>query len=82
VSLFISWLPVSDEFRNFLASGEGAIESNQVRDRTKGTGSLHYAIINGFEKRRIFETEKDRENFLNRLETVVIEITVKKSKRT
>ena len=32
MGLFVYWLPVLDEFRNFLASGEGAIQSNQVRD--------------------------------------------------
>lgn len=52
------------------------------RTKVRCSRELHYAIVNGIEKRRIFETEKDREDFLNRLETVVIEITVKKWKRS
>ncbi len=36
-------------------------------------GSLHHVIVRGIERRRIFESEKDRQDFLARLETVVTE---------
>jgi putative transposase len=36
-------------------------------------GSLHHVIVRGIERRRIFETAKDREDFLDRLGTVVME---------
>jgi hypothetical protein len=32
----ISWLPVLDEFRNFLASGEGATVAEQIKQFNKG----------------------------------------------
>jgi putative transposase len=41
--------------------------------RLDAPGSLHHVIVRGIERRRIFETEKDREDFLDRLETVVSE---------
>ena len=41
--------------------------------RLDAPGSLHHVIVRGIERRRIFETEKDREDFLDRLETVVTE---------
>jgi len=41
--------------------------------RLDASVSLHHVIVRGIERRRIFETEKDREDFLNRLETVVTE---------
>ena len=34
---------------------------------------IYHVMVRGIERRRIFETEKDREDFLNRLETVVTE---------
>jgi len=30
MGLFVCWLPVLDEFRNFLASGEGAFVIEQI----------------------------------------------------
>jgi hypothetical protein len=41
--------------------------------RLDAPGSLHHVIVRGIERRRIFETERDREDFLDRLETVVTE---------
>jgi len=41
--------------------------------RLDAPGSLHHVIVRGIERRRIFETEKDRQDFLDRLETVVTE---------
>jgi putative transposase len=41
--------------------------------RLDAPGSLHHVIVRGIERRRIFESERDRENFLARLETVVTE---------
>jgi putative transposase len=41
--------------------------------RLDAPGSLHHVIVRGIERRRIFETEKDREDFLDRLGTVVTE---------
>src|SRR4030043_586400 len=41
--------------------------------RLDAPGSLHHVIVRGIERRRIFETEKDREDFLDRLEIVVTE---------
>ncbi|MEI9478017.1 MAG: hypothetical protein WCO26_15765 [Deltaproteobacteria bacterium] len=36
-------------------------------------GSLHHVIVRGIERRKIFENDKDRKDFLRRLGEVVIE---------
>jgi putative transposase len=41
--------------------------------RLDAPGSLHHVIVRGIERRRIFESEKDRQDFLDRLETVLTE---------
>jgi putative transposase len=50
--------------------------------RLDAPGGLHHVIVRGIEGRRIFETEKDREDFLDRLETVVTELRTKKWKKS
>jgi putative transposase len=46
--------------------------------RLDASGSLHHVILRGIESRRILETKKDREDDLDRLETVLVEIRMKK----
>lgn len=41
--------------------------------RLDAPGNLHHVIVRGIERRRIFESDKDREDFLNRLGQVVKE---------
>jgi len=41
--------------------------------RLDAPGSLHHVIVRGIEKRKIFEDDKDREDFLRRFGRVVIE---------
>ena len=36
-------------------------------------GSLHHVIVRGIERRKIFENDKDRKDFIRRLGQVVIE---------
>jgi len=39
--------------------------------RLDAPGSMHHVIVRGIERRRIFESDKDREDFLTRLGQVV-----------
>lgn len=41
--------------------------------RLDAPGTLHHIMVRGIERRRIFETDRDRENFLDRLGKVVKE---------
>jgi hypothetical protein len=41
--------------------------------RLDAPGSLHHVMVRGIERRKIFENDKDREDFLRRLGQVVIE---------
>ena len=41
--------------------------------RLDAPGSLHHVMVRGIERRKIFESDKDREDFLRRLGRVVIE---------
>jgi hypothetical protein len=36
-------------------------------------GSLHHGIVRGNERRRIFESERNREDFLARLQRIITE---------
>ncbi len=41
--------------------------------RIDSTGALHHVIIRGIEERKIFRTDFDRTNFLNRLSELIYE---------
>jgi len=41
------------------------------RSRIDAPGALHHVIARGIEHRKIFQDDKDRDNFLERLETIV-----------
>ena len=41
--------------------------------RIDAPGELHHVIIRGIERREIFRDDKDRDNFIGRLETLLSE---------
>ena len=50
--------------------------------RLKGPESSYYVIVHGIERRRIFETEKDKKDFIDRLETAAPELRTKGRKNS
>ena len=43
------------------------------KSRIDGPGALHHVVARGIERRRIFETDADRDNFLSRLGDILTE---------
>ena len=44
--------------------------------RLDAPGVLHHVIIRGIERRKIFKDNKDKDNFLDRLETLLPETKI------
>jgi len=49
------------------------------QSRIDAPGTLHHVMIRGIERREIFQDDKDRESFLDRLASVVRELGVSPS---
>jgi len=43
------------------------------KSRIDAPGALHHIIVRGIERRRIFETDADRDNFISRLGDILTE---------
>ena len=41
--------------------------------RIDAPGAVHHIIVRGIERRKIFRNEKDRDNFLDRLNDIIVE---------
>jgi len=49
------------------------------QSRIDAPGALHHVMIRGIERREIFQDDKDRESFLDRLASVVRELGISPS---